>query len=273
MNRARSTETSESAPPLEGSGLELSEILAALLASADDAEDFAAALLRGLAALHPSRHVYVLVYGTRGRPVRHWYRPAEADVTAYLSLMDLDPFAIAIQEGRSGMLTLDGVAPTGFKESGYYGRNYADQGIIDELIHAVGPVRGLRLGAGVTSGAPFSTEVIARHETAHPAIRACLVRLAELLIRGGLDADHELAGSIDGAVERFGAGVLTAREQEVVHLILRGHNTESVGHQLGMSWNTARAHRSKAYRKLGVSSQGELFYAFLRTLEVAVVDD
>jgi DNA-binding CsgD family transcriptional regulator len=47
---------------------------------------------------------------------------------------------------------------------------------------------------------------------------------------------------------------------------LRGHNSESVAHQLGISWNTARRHRTRAYAKLGVSSQGELFYAFLRTL-------
>ena len=270
MNRARLEKPSGVSTLNEGDGLELSESMAALLASADNAEGFATALLRGLAALQPSRHVYVLVHGTHRRPIKHWYRPAEVDVTVYLSLMELDPFAVAIQEGQSGLLTLDGVAPVGFRKSGYYGRNYADQGIIDELIHAVGPVRGLKLGAGVTSSAPFSKEVVSRHETVHPAIRACLLRLAELLMRDGLDADHALPGPIDGAVERFGAGVLTAREQEVVHLILRGHNTESVGHQLGMSWNTARAHRSKAYRKLGVSSQGELFYAFLRTLDIAV---
>jgi len=266
MKRAPSRATSELEPPSEAYGRELSESLAILLASADDAEAFAEAILRGLAALHPSRHVYVLIYGTRHRPVKHWYSPMETNITAYLSVLDLDPFAIAIRAGQTGLLTLRGVAPPGFIESEYYDRLYAGLGAYDELIHAIGPTQGLWLTAGATSGAPFPTEAISRHETAHSAIRACLLRLAELLDREGFGSDHELAGVVDGAVDRFGADVLSAREQQVVHLILRGHNSESVSQQLGISWNTVRAHRTRAYRKLGVSSQGELFYAFLRTL-------
>jgi len=57
---------------------------------------------------------------------------------------------------------------------------------------------------------------------------------------------------------------LTPREREVAMMILRGHSTESTGLNLGLSLATVKTHRSHIYRKLQISSQGELFALFLR---------
>ena len=79
--------------------------------------------------------------------------------------------------------------------------------------------------------------------------------------------DDELALHVRNALERFGAAELTERESEVIQLVLRGHNTESVATQLGIASATAKLHRRRAYAKLSVGSQGELFFKFLETLD------
>ena len=54
-----------------------------------------------------------------------------------------------------------------------------------------------------------------------------------------------------------------AREREIVSMILQGHSTESVALRLDISPGTVKVHRKNIYRKLKVSSQGELFAAFM----------
>jgi DNA-binding CsgD family transcriptional regulator len=72
--------------------------------------------------------------------------------------------------------------------------------------------------------------------------------------------------SLDAALEGFGEGLLTPRENDVIGLVLYGHNTQSVAVQLGISADTVKLHRKHAYAKLRVSSQGELFFKFLEHL-------
>lgn len=47
---------------------------------------------------------------------------------------------------------------------------------------------------------------------------------------------------------------LTARENEALHLIVEGHNRESVSHQLSISRATAARHLANINRKLGAAS-------------------
>lgn len=68
---------------------------------------------------------------------------------------------------------------------------------------------------------------------------------------------------MDDAFEAFGLPALSLREREVVQLVLRGHSSESVGSHLGISVTTVKTHRKRAYAKLGISSQSELFSLFL----------
>ena len=51
---------------------------------------------------------------------------------------------------------------------------------------------------------------------------------------------------------------LTAREQQVVGLLLRGYTLPQVGEHLGVSLNTARYYAKAIYRKLGIHSKAEL---------------
>src|SRR5258705_67142 len=62
--------------------------------------------------------------------------------------------------------------------------------------------------------------------------------------------------------ERFGKP-LSARERQIVTLVLQGHSTESVARHLDISPGTVKIHRKNIYRKLAISTQAELFAAFL----------
>jgi DNA-binding CsgD family transcriptional regulator len=56
---------------------------------------------------------------------------------------------------------------------------------------------------------------------------------------------------------------LTLREREIITMVLRGHSTESIAMQLSISPGTVKIHRKNIYRKMKVSTQAELFAAFL----------
>lgn len=78
---------------------------------------------------------------------------------------------------------------------------------------------------------------------------------------------------IEEAILAFGQDVLTAREQAVVQLILRGLSSKVVAGELRIALKTEKVHRRNAYAKLGVNSHAVLFSRFLQflsaTLEVA----
>lgn len=75
-----------------------------------------------------------------------------------------------------------------------------------------------------------------------------------------------LRAEVEAALDVFGDRVLTPREAQVVQLLLRGHSTRAAAERLGIAMATTALHRKRAYAKLGVSSQAELFYTFIRSL-------
>jgi DNA-binding CsgD family transcriptional regulator len=88
--------------------------------------------------------------------------------------------------------------------------------------------------------APALTAIVARHcqteDVASPA-----EKLERLFATSG----------------RFAA--LTVREKEVCLRILSGYGSEAISAQLGVSLHSTFTYRKRAYEKLGISSQNELF--------------
>lgn len=72
--------------------------------------------------------------------------------------------------------------------------------------------------------------------------------------------------ALDARIRQLGDGVLTAREGEVVALILKGHSARSIGHILGIEEGTLTNHKRNIYAKLAIRSQAQLFDRFLRSL-------
>ena len=94
-----------------------------------------------------------------------------------------------------------------------------------------------------------------------PVVEALLVRQwdAEQLAAVG-------AGpvTLDDTLRQRGFAVLSAREREVVALILKGHSSKSIAGQLSIAVGTVKNHRKNIYRKLANTSQAALFARFLR---------
>jgi DNA-binding CsgD family transcriptional regulator len=73
--------------------------------------------------------------------------------------------------------------------------------------------------------------------------------------------------SLRRSFQSFGSSVLSEREQQVAHLLLRGNSAKAVARILEISPDTARTHSKRIYRKLSVSSQAELLALFFQALE------
>jgi len=76
------------------------------------------------------------------------------------------------------------------------------------------------------------------------------------------------ADPADAAISRphladFAPDLLSPRESEVVQMILKGHSSLSISLTLGIALPTVKTHRKNAYAKLGISTQQQLFSAFL----------
>ncbi|MBR0831381.1 helix-turn-helix transcriptional regulator [Bradyrhizobium manausense] len=59
---------------------------------------------------------------------------------------------------------------------------------------------------------------------------------------------------------------LTAREQDVCRGILAGLSSEAISQEIGISLHSTLTYRKRAYEKLGISAQNELFAIVLRLL-------
>lgn len=67
-------------------------------------------------------------------------------------------------------------------------------------------------------------------------------------------------------LERAAFWTLTERERQVCVRILFGYSTEEIARQLGIGLCTVNSHRSRAYERLGISSQSEIFSLCLNSL-------
>lgn len=82
--------------------------------------------------------------------------------------------------------------------------------------------------------------------------------LERLRVCVAADAEQEQA-RIDQAEARERLSALTAREREVVDLLVAGKINKVIGAELGISMRTVESHRARIMRKLGVDSLSDIF--------------
>lgn len=233
-----------------------------MLDSVADADRLPAVLVEAMGVLSPGTHPCLMIHTRSPSGNEVWRYPEPIDDPW---ILEFSPFISTLENGQSGCHRLFEIAPSGFDESAFYQAVYLGEGFVDGIGH------GTQLGdssilVGCVSRTPFTDDDVTLHREVYPVISACSSHLASLVAAGGRAAPERTFGTIDGALTRFGSGLLTEREQQVIHLILRGHNTESITQQLAISQNTIKRHRSHAYKKLKVGSHGELFVEFLRSI-------
>jgi len=235
--------------------LHSAEFFPVLLRGIDRLVPFTGAFLTRLYPDRKPAHVYDTVRAERRRVVVDQYLDS-----AYL----LDPIYNRFLKGpEDAVMRLRDVAPDHFRRSTYFKHYYGAIDLGDELALLV------RLSADsalfLSLGRPGSDSRFQSREVA--LLRRDLPVIAAL-VRKHFDRPAEPARpeggpSLSEALEGFGAEVLTAREQEIATLILKGHSSRSIAGLTGTTEGTVKIHRKNLYRKLRISSQSELLAMFL----------
>lgn len=181
----------------------------------------------------------------------------------------LDPFFDAVKQGKtSGFGAMRDLAPDMFYRSEFHRHHYVRTGIADEI--------GIFFGLSPDVTAVLSITRQDGHRQFTPKERqvfASVSPIIETLGRShwaGGGNEKTLAGrgnELDAAFDSFAKDDLTSREREVVTLVLKGHSSPSISHVLDISAGTVKIHRKHAYEKLNISSQAELFSAFISFLQ------
>ncbi|MGD8839147.1 MAG: helix-turn-helix transcriptional regulator [Gammaproteobacteria bacterium] len=236
---------------------------------------FLPALLDYLRVDLPFVGILLLLLDERNRPFHIFdtiRTPYRINLDMYLDgVYQLDPFYTRFCEQReSGAMLIRDAAPDRFNQTEYYRRFYKNMELQDEMaiFTDLGDGRFLFFSIGRRAD-----ELRFRRRDLKSAQRDLPV-MAALCRQHFGEASYNprsLSGNVDEerlkfAFERFGESALTPREREVAACILKGHSSKSLAREIDISPETVKIHRRNIYRKLGISSQSELFLKFLNTL-------
>lgn len=241
-------------------------------------ESFGATLLRSVGRLIDFDFLMVFAYRGAGKPLAladtlpAAQRQVVIDAYCAAPYM-LDPFFQKVAAGvQAGCFRLRDIAPDRFRQSEYFRTHYSLTGIREE----VGFYFPLADATGVLSLARWEEGQAPLHPKLGRSDMDLLQALAPAI--SGLCSRHWASiatpaslvrarprdpAQVSAAYTEFGAKQLSERERQIVSLILQGHSTGSVAHLLDISAGTVKVHRKNIYRKLGLSTQAELFAAFL----------
>ncbi len=245
------------------------------LAGATDGAVMAEALAAALRVLVEFDMALLAIFRRDAPPlVPHYVATYEPSPAYHEGPYLLDPFYNHfLAGGREGCFRLGDLAPEGFLRSEYFSSYYRHLEIGDELglLAAIDADSSAHVSLTRRRGRKHFTRRDAEWLTAAaPVARTALTRMAaEATPRNApaARAANALHDSLRAAYRDFGASLLTEREREVVHLLLRGNSAKAIARALGISPDTARNHLKRIYPKLDVSSQAELFALFFRALE------
>lgn len=172
-----------------------------------------------------------------------------------------DPNRDALFEGEGGApIMLPSFAPR------MYGARYRkiffhDSGIVDKCASAIwtGDTCFYVNFYRIASQGRFGDEQRQRLEAIAPAIAASVARH----FQGSATPDQTLATLF---ATRAPLSALTPRERDVCRRILSGLSSEAISQALGISLHSTLTYRKRAYDRLGISSQSELFAIVLGLL-------
>jgi DNA-binding CsgD family transcriptional regulator len=187
----------------------------------------------------------------------------------------LDPFFHATLAGtKSGCYRLTSLAPDHFRQSEYFRTHYCRTNIGEEIgyfFELPDDVTGVLSLLRWQQHSPVSRHDMSILQAIEPSLRVINtmrwsdVSRATVAQRTGADGGAPARGFLQD-FESFGGPQLSLREHQIVSMILQGHSTESIARHFDISPGTVKVHRRNVYRKLGISSQAELFAAFMASM-------
>ncbi|AFQ48476.1 response regulator transcription factor [Burkholderia cepacia] len=216
----------------------------------------------------------VLMFGD-GRPQVYAGCPYEGDGPDPLfrdyvhGLYLLDPFYIANRDApNSGLFRLSDVAPECFRDTEYYTLYFTHNVVEDEVQFNVVLDAARTLCLSLGSKRRFSPEQVALLDLIRPWVAALMRQRLAFERTPAEPAAPRRAGTdardgFEHAMARLGTP-LTARELDVIRLILSGRSNKEVANKLAISAETVKVHRRNIYAKLDINSQSELFSLFLK---------
>lgn len=185
----------------------------------------------------------------------------------------LDPFCLAVEQGLAeGFYHLEDIAPDNFFDSEYYKTYYLKAGSSEDSFYIVDTGHDTQVSVSLFQG--FGGESLRLEQlnllrAVEPLVREFISEFG----RRGLQVSavnegvrDDLKQRVQSAFEQFGCDLLTEREREVAHMVLRGHSVKSTASQMSISPETVRMHRKNLYLKLEIGSQSELFALFIEWL-------
>ena len=240
--------------------------------------NFPGALVNALSHVVYFDHMVIFCYRGDQRPhcLYDTFTPEQRWI--FVSLYEdgpylLDPFFKASRSGiKPGLYRMRQLAPDRFYQSEYYRSYYVKTGLAEEVGFFFPLKNGetvvLSLMRAEASNA-FSDHDISRLQIIEPVIRAIcqqhwLEARPDLAVSGDrLEGLPNLDQVVTTIFQSLGPASLTHRECEITSLVLQGHSSDSIGEQLHIAPGTVKIHRKNAYRKLGITSQSQLFSLFL----------
>ena len=187
----------------------------------------------------------------------------------------LDPFYTAsVQHHAPGLWRMRELAPDAFFESDFYGASEVhpcislEPGSLVEEIGFLVPLSGDITAAYSlmrrSGQQPFDDNEMHRLRAVEPLVSEVLRSHWRQL--GSVASASQIDGAMEAAFARFCQDRLTYQQRRIVQLILRGHSTLSISTVIGVAEGTVKVHRQNIYRRIGISSQSELFSLFIQSL-------
>lgn len=174
----------------------------------------------------------------------------------------LDPFyKLAFETQDWAVSALREIAPDRFETSEYFSSYLGATGLVDDVgfVARVNEETAIHLSLGRHSGTKrFRASEVARFRSLSavlvPGMLSVLGKPAKRDPQSHASVEHRfLKASREAGTE------ISTREAEVAALIVQGHSSRAIGLNLGISGHTVKVHRRNLYKKLGISSQSELF--------------
>jgi len=226
----------------------------------------------------------VMRYSRRNAPEYLIHEGLEAEhMELYLrGLYRVDPIYRWCRSRRGrGVKNLAAVSTPTERTGDYFNVFLRLTGMADDLVILL-PVDGdASVGIVYERRTPFSTHEMAEMRTLYPLIES-LHRVHQKAIRKDAGAQAQVAEPtatglrpIDhkAALGSFLQQELTPRERDIVHLMLAGYPNIKIAERLKISLNTIKNHKKRMYAKLDITTERELFLAFVNFLATGSAGD
>ena len=253
----------------------------AMTVSAIGTTDFAPILVEALRQVTPFNYSVIFAYCSSARPIDLFDTFPAAKRRIFVDNYQagpylLDPLFIARPEAWGpGPHRVADLAPDRFPQSQYFQSYYVQTGLSEEIAFFAPINHETRVVISLMRDAarlpPFTTRERKRLSSVAPLIAAASAQNWKD-IESRFSGHHrgrkieETERMLASAFRHFGDGRLTAREAEIVELVLKGNSSDAIGKRLGIATGTVRIHRKNIYMKLGIGSQGELFSRFVASI-------